>query len=557
MRKGKYKGKIKKAANGIQQVQPNLDGIQRNKGNDTMDAGVDAVGSAIPIVGAVTGIARGISSTIAPTREDGTIDEASAGVAGLFNGSANTGYLLGEGKYGDAAMSLINPFGAGKKVARMKNEKVAQAKAEATNKTFNSSVSGIDVTKHQTTQIMKKGGKTKYSTIEIEGKAAPEIVEKDGNIIAEGKTPHSQGGDKVTVPVGSTVYPTQNSPAQYAKVKDLIKRSKSGDLAAKKELTKIKQSLPEDTNSKAEGGIKTIKPDYQDGTGLNSRIHDEIMALNGGPKVAKPWDPQALNERVHAEIMARDTSTKPSGGAATTSNEGGKGIDANGVMQYGNLIYNTAKAFEKPHKEKRRYFNPVFEKYNRDTAATERAIQTNKNVSDAAARGLSAGNAGNMRANIQANSNKAVDQMAMVDTQEAARAADVQNRNINLRNAGNQTNLELDISYDEKDLLNKAATNKFGQAAANEASMIGYNNAQMKNQQKAEEQYMQILGNMYNYKFAENNTDIIFAGDRSGTVPPPPRIDVTKVQRDGDTTTRTRRRYNGMPGSRYTNGGNN
>lgn len=238
-----YKGKYKKAANGLQSV-------------------------AVPEQGSETGV---LSSAV--------------------NGASMGAQIPGLGPFGAIAGAAA---GVGLGFLQKRDQDAAHAKAVARNKyvDMNDRVSATDSSIDQKAQVFRAGGnvvvngKPKYrradgkvvkrglwsntylskkedgeakvskgtKIIEIEGKGTPEIhTDKNFNIKNLGTTPHTKGGNKVEASEGDIVFNTQNSLAKYNKIASAIS---AGDKAT---LTKEKNRLPEDSGDKNQDGNGGVK----------------------------------------------------------------------------------------------------------------------------------------------------------------------------------------------------------------------------------------------------------------------------------------------------------
>lgn len=195
--------------------------------------------------------ANGLDDISVPEAGSGA-NVANSAVQGASMGSAFGPYGMAIGAVAGGTYGAINK----------QSEDMANYKALRINKLKkqNRSISGVDSTINQKSQVMRRGGKANTKIIEIEGKRTPEIhTDKNFNVKNLGTIPHSKGGNKVEAEEGDIVFPTQNSLSKYKKIAKAIS---SGD---KSTLEKERAKLPDDSSSKNQNGnrgIKKAEPDY-------------------------------------------------------------------------------------------------------------------------------------------------------------------------------------------------------------------------------------------------------------------------------------------------------
>lgn len=197
--------------------------------------------------------------------------------------------------------------------ANQAQQELAQGREKSYNK-FVDSLEGRDIRSSNLVRAQARYGMktSKYKTAEIEGDGSNNYAEGIGEIhvdknynlktVAKGAPTHEEGGVKIDVKKGDTIYPTQNNPEEYNKVMASIKRYKSnGDKRAKKYLDMKRDALPSD---KDYGYAKHGKK-YQNG--LGSRHPADLTDLE--------------SKSTGGGVVTGDTSEQPSesGRVYTTS----------------------------------------------------------------------------------------------------------------------------------------------------------------------------------------------------------------------------------------------
>jgi hypothetical protein len=229
-------------------------------------------------------------------------------IASSVGSSAATGAKIGKfaGPYG----AIIGAAAFGTKElmnqGELRNKEKRQNKLDKGQNKFVESLSGRDFQSQYYSPVqMKKGMKSKkmkgkYKIGEIEGDGSGSKngigeIHTDKNFnpktIAQGGKTHNQGGVDVEMEKGDVVFNTQNNKKYFDKIKSLVNRvSLNNDKAAKKELEKIRQTLPSEEDYKngkvmAEKGNKSIgsSRDYSFLTKVNQG--KELMTSDNVEKI--------------------------------------------------------------------------------------------------------------------------------------------------------------------------------------------------------------------------------------------------------------------------------
>lgn len=214
-------------------------------------------------------------------RTEGDILEGTAGAAaqGAKAGSAF-------GPWGTAiggAAGLVVGAHAGIAGQRLEERQLAQDESR------NDFVDNLEGRGHRTQQVVGKQARNgmkanRYVMAEIEGdggryeEGIGEIhVDKNFNIkrIAAGEPTHEEGGVKVAMEEGDSVFNTQTSKKKFSKIRSLLNRYKNGDERALKALKKERDKLPTDEDYENvesetrsyEGGVGSVVTDIRQKAG--------------------------------------------------------------------------------------------------------------------------------------------------------------------------------------------------------------------------------------------------------------------------------------------------
>ena len=178
----------------------------------------------------------------------------------MTTGVLNSGMATGQAAfqatgnpYIAAGVGLVGAVGGYSNLDSLKRqEQLAQNQAMRTNSQYQNLGIGNTQLDMNLDSYQAKYGYSSGSTKEIEIEKNEIVTDGDYNIKAIGETPHSQGGDKITVKEGDTVFPTQ-SPTDFKSILSKIKAYKNGMKEAKAALDAEKNSLPQDVNKANDG----------------------------------------------------------------------------------------------------------------------------------------------------------------------------------------------------------------------------------------------------------------------------------------------------------------
>jgi hypothetical protein len=369
-----------------------------------VNQGISTVASAIPIANIFAGIGKAGRSAV---RQDDAYNVAKsdgqAAVAATFSPSKSTIHNLEEGRIGDAALSLLLPFGSAardnKRNRAERDEMIRNAQAINNTKAFQ----GSDETLSQSGQIYKTGTNGVKASKPVEAEGGELIFKKIGNrykLKADLNGPsHKNGGVDIRVESKDVIVPKKDA----SKVKKMI--GKNGLTDSKFESYRVK--LPKDQPVAAKGS------EYLDPKGLGG----VSPQYNINPQYTAPALPQDQVE---------------TGGSNFMANAGGY---LNTAAQLAPTLYNIGQGlFGKVEKEKANFVNPELYKYQDSSDPMRRASETAYRIDTANSRNLSGGNAGNIRANLNqanvANFNRKQD----INSAEVDRSLQTANMNTNLKN---------------------------------------------------------------------------------------------------------------------------
>jgi hypothetical protein len=248
-----------------------------------------------------------------------------AGTAGKF---ASIGAKYG-GKWGALGAGAI---GAGYSLIKEKqmrrNEEILQSQQES----YNKAVDNLEDTRLRTNTMisqarygMKTGNK---EVVEIEGDGGGNkgelVFDKNFNLKynAKGMPKHENGGVKVNVETGDSIFNTQNDKRKYDKVMDLYKRYKlRGDMKAKKQLEKMREQLPDKpSNAKELGMARYGMKKYDEGGNVG-----EVLKRKGDPYEYMYKDGKYLTRKAGSDDEFQDMESNENlkGGISTLEKEFG------------------------------------------------------------------------------------------------------------------------------------------------------------------------------------------------------------------------------------------
>jgi hypothetical protein len=597
-KKGIKKIKVKKYNTGVQKINPNYDKMLADNSqiaNQQAVAG-QVAGKGLDMIAPGAGtIANGVNSLMnSATKDEHGIYKSKT--AGFINERLNPLAGINALATGDgSAIANYFSFGlAGKSMNDQLKDKKAKADQLAINDNFNQEI-GTERTTHQKTQVMKDGvKKVGTKVIEIEGKKTPEIhTDANFNVKNLGTTPHSKGGNKVLAQEGDIVFPTQDSPAAYAKIMNAIE---SGDVSTlKQEQNKLPEDKPmKKKNSGGNGGTKTPPPDgykepkkvnalpkigglYNDEVNKKTAYGDYAGALagleSGISTLLRAGDPQ--NPYKYATIA---TPSKDGTGKATYYKYGGESTetpmvskdllkapglptppskvtgvdlpanvkddvpkDMNGLgnlTKYAGIVNNFAQSLRKPEVETNQHLRPDLLKYEDRSEPLRKQSRMKQSMDMSTGRNVSGGNVANYRSNAQGASIDNYGRQESINNHEMQRADAIDVQNVGIKNQFNQYNHQLDAMTKEANAKNRAVPGAYRDAAINDMVKVSQMDEQMRNQKQYSKDYLSLLKEMgYNYEF-NDALKAEWAGDKGMSVPP--SVDNTTVatrEKRGSTTT--------------------
>lgn len=205
--------------------------------------------------------------------------------------------------YGPWGALIGGVIGGAKGIIQADSASAKQFDAMRDEKAHNAFVDNLSGRQLKNTNLVRAqaryGMKTnKYEKVEIEGDGSGDLrhgigeihVDKKYNIknVAKGSPTHEEGGHKINIKKGDTVFPTQNSKEEYDNVMDAIKRYKvNGDKRAKKYLDLKKASLPTD-----EDYGYADKKEYPKGVNYDEAYKEALATI---PEVDQDREEKAKN----------------------------------------------------------------------------------------------------------------------------------------------------------------------------------------------------------------------------------------------------------------------
>lgn len=406
---------------------------------------------------------------------------------------------------GAAAGAMFGPWGAviggvvgagvglvGGLVGRGKEREQKEKEEE-----YNALVDNLEGRSLRTDRIIAQqaehGMKAKrYMIAEIEGDGSREYeggigeihVDKNFNLksLAKGAPTHEEGGMKVMMEEGDTIFPTQNSEKKYNNIIADIRRYKmTGDEKAKKRLEKERDKLPTDEDYgyaenglKYEDGVQSGKADYREQRDVRKMIRKADGKYTLGERIEtfrdkfrrEKMNEQYDNQAAGGDITDEEVEFYRGEGAGQPPQEPQQkehwtskiGKNLHGAGKYAAAMYNLGKSLEPAEKVMRRQVTPTYMDYNRqDAVAQARAIE---------ARNYAMEKAGSTSRGVQqGRQNMVMDQyyrsMENIAAQEQQRQDQVRNYNNQLTNQVQQANVQIAREDDVKDEMNRGAQQAF------------------------------------------------------------------------------------------------
>lgn len=230
------------------------------------------------------------------------------------------------------------------------------------------------------------------------------------------------GNSKLTIPEGSAIV-----TANKGKNKEALIAYKKGDY---KKLNKVIDKMPDDSKSKKDNGDNYVNAD----------------SVNK-PNNSYGFGDYSSNDRVSEQQPKKDYSS--------TLNKVAGGLNSLGSLSPS--LYNIGQGLSKAQTVNRRYVNNENYKYTDTSAPAIRAANEQQLVSFNNIRN----SGGSFLANQAVASSDRFKNISDINNQQMAQKTDINNFNVDLRNAQNQTNSGLANEYDKMDRDNRSKKTEY------------------------------------------------------------------------------------------------